>query len=99
MGEQDSPPLSSSAQSTPIQPTAPTPVTANFVKAGQTMQEGASNHATPTSTGSGTGMRAGAGGGTATVKKSNNKRPSGEDSESEAKDVKKARTNAGPTRK
>jgi len=71
-----------SAQSTPVQ-TAPTPISTSFLKG-----ESASNHATPTSSSS--VNRTGAG-------SKKNKKPIGEDSETDTKEVKKARTGSAVT--
>ncbi|TAQ86530.1 hypothetical protein B7494_g5154 [Chlorociboria aeruginascens] len=81
----ESPPNSSS-QSTPVAQMVPTPLSTSFQKG-----EGASNHATPTSATS--ANRTGAG-----VVKKGNKR-AGEDSETDTKDAKKARTNSTTARK
>jgi chromatin modification-related protein EAF6 len=72
-----------SAHSTPA--AGPTPVSTSFLKG-----ESGSNHATPTSSTS--INRIGAG-----LKK--NKKPAGEDSETDTKETKKARTNFSVTRK
>lgn len=80
---QESPAPSSS--STPIH-TAPTPVaTGSFLKG-----ESASNHATPTSATS--TSKNGLGG-------KKNKKAAGDDSETDTREVKKARTGAGTARK
>jgi chromatin modification-related protein EAF6 len=74
------------AQSTPVGATAPTPLSTSFMKG-----EGGSNHATPTSATS--ANRSGTG------SKKNKKSGGGDDSETDSKDAKKARTNFGVTRK
>jgi chromatin modification-related protein EAF6 len=74
-----------SAQSTPIAALAPTPLSSSFMK-----EHSGSNHATPTSATSAT--RTGAG-----VKK--NKKTGGEDSETDTREVKKARVGSVATRK
>ncbi|KAH8586322.1 histone acetyltransferase subunit NuA4-domain-containing protein [Bisporella sp. PMI_857] len=73
-----------SSQSTPAN-TAPTPVSTSFVKA-----DSASNHATPTSTTSANR--------TATGSK-RSKKATGDDSETDTKETKKARTNSTAPRK
>jgi len=76
------------AQSTPVAAMAPTPLSTAFVK-GDT----GSNHATPTSATSANKTGAGA------ASKKNKKSGDGEDSEMEARDPKKPRTNFGAVRK
>lgn len=74
-----------SAQSTPVAAMAPTPLSTSFVKG-----EAGSNHATPTSSAS--ANRSGAG-------TKRNKKNTGDDSETDTKEVKKARTGGGGSRK
>ncbi|KAH7363831.1 histone acetyltransferase subunit NuA4 [Rhexocercosporidium sp. MPI-PUGE-AT-0058] len=71
------------AQSTPVAAMAPTPLSTTFLKG-----EGGSNHATPTSATS--ANKTGAGGA-----KKNKKGAAAEDSDTDTRDAKKARTNFG----
>jgi chromatin modification-related protein EAF6 len=74
-----------SAQSTPVAAMAPTPLSSSFVKG-----EAGSNHATPTSSTSANKTGAGT---------KRNKKNTGEDSETDTKEVKKPRTGAAAVRK